>query len=95
MVVIWAHLKLQTTFFCIYKQCVVWSKTTLNYWVMVKRHLNLKEEVGGFPAVKSPLDLTDYLSGGQLPLVLWCWHVGLLSPKNKINCVVVVAEGIS
>jgi hypothetical protein len=25
-----------------------WSKTTLNYWVMVERYPNLKEEVGGW-----------------------------------------------
>ena len=38
-----------------------------------------------FPAAKSPFYLTKYMSGGQLPLVLWLWHVGLLSQKNKHN----------
>ena len=33
--------------------------------------------------VKSPLYLTKNLLGGQLPLVLWHWPVGLLSPKEK------------
>ena len=32
--------------------------------------------------VKSPLYLTENLSGGQLPHVLWGWPVGLLSIKN-------------
>ena len=32
-----------------------------------------------FLTVKSPL----YLLGGQLPSVLWCWHVDLLSQKEK------------
>ena len=26
---------------------IAWSETTLNYWMMVERYLNLKEEVGG------------------------------------------------
>jgi hypothetical protein len=33
--------------------------------------------------MKSPLYLTENLSGGELPLVLWHWHVGLLSPPQK------------
>ena len=32
---------------------------------------------------KSPLYLTDNLSGGQLPRVLWSWLVGLLSKKKQ------------
>ena len=36
-----------------------------------------------FPAVKSPLYLTENLSGGELPHVLWRWHVGLLSPPKS------------
>ena len=60
------------------------SKTTLNYWMIVVRYPNLKEEVGGsFPAVKSFSLLIENLSGGQLPHVLWHWHVGLLSPKKN------------
>jgi hypothetical protein len=35
-----------------------------------------------FPAVKSSLYLTEYLPGGQLSLVLWRWHVGLLSQQK-------------
>jgi hypothetical protein len=45
---------------------------TLNYWTMVKRYLNLKEEVGGsIPNCKisSLLDKTN-LPGGQLPPML-------------------------
>jgi hypothetical protein len=34
-----------------------------------------------FPDVKSPLYLTEDLPGDQLPHVLWCWHVDLLSQK--------------
>ena len=62
-----------------------WSERTLNYWMMVERYSNLKEEVGGsnLPAVKSPLYLTKNLSGGQLPHVLWCWPVRLLSRNNN------------
>ena len=33
--------------------------------------------------MKSPLYLTIFLPSGQLPLVLWRWHVGLLSQKRK------------
>jgi hypothetical protein len=53
--------------------------------MMVDKYPNLKEEVGGsrFPAVKPPLNLTENLSGGQLPPMLRRWHVGLLSQKNK------------
>ena len=35
-----------------------------------------------FPAVIS-LHLTENLQGGQLPLMLWCWHVGILSQKRQ------------
>ena len=38
-----------------------------------------------FLAVKSPLYLTENLPRGRLPLVLWCWHVGLLSQKRIKN----------
>jgi hypothetical protein len=51
---------------------------------MVERYPNLKEEVGGsIPGceISSPLCLTEDLPGGQLPHVLWRWHVGLLSKK--------------
>ena len=61
------------------------SETTLNYWMMVERCPNLKEEVGGLiPGceISSLLDKKN-LPGGQLPHVLWRWHVGLLSPKKK------------
>ena len=50
---------------------------------MVGRYPNLNEEV-----VKSPLYLTRDLPTGQLPHVLWRWHVGLLSQnkdENKIH----------
>ena len=36
-----------------------------------------------FLVVKSPLYLMENLLGGQLPPVLWRWHVGLLSQINK------------
>ena len=29
------------------KTISIWSKTTLNYWMMVERYPNIKEEVGG------------------------------------------------
>jgi hypothetical protein len=56
---------------------------TLNYEMMVERYPNLKQEVGGSnPAMKSPLYRMENFPDDQLPLVLWRWHVGLLSQKN-------------
>ena len=61
-----------------------WSEMTLNYRVMVEGYPNLKEEVGGSNlAVKSPLYLTENLPVGELPPVVWCWPIGLLSQKKK------------
>ena len=60
------------------------SETTLNYWTMVERYPNLKEEVGSSISnceISSLLDRN--LPGGQLPPLLCGWPVGLLSPKNK------------
>ena len=37
------------------------------------------------PVVKSPLYLAENLLDGQLPHVLWCWHVGLLSSNKQTN----------
>ena len=60
----------------------LWSETTLNYWKMLKRYPNLKEEVGGMiPGCE--IYLTKHLQGGQLSPVLWRWHVDLLSQKRK------------
>ena len=53
---------------------------TLNYWKMMERDPNLKEEVGG-----SILDceisslLGKNLPGDQLPPMFWRWPVGHLS----------------
>ena len=50
----------------------------------VERYPNLKEEVGGSIhgcEISSPPDKN--LAGGWLPHVLWRWHVGLLSQKQK------------
>jgi hypothetical protein len=47
---------------------------TLNYWMMVERYPNQKEEVGGL----NPGCENLYLPGGQLPL---CF--GLLSGKKN------------
>ena len=50
--------------------------------MMVERYPNLKEEVGGSKIgceISSLLDKN--LPGGQLPPMLWRWHVSLLS-KN-------------
>ena len=41
--------------------------------MMVERYPNLKEKVGGLMS-----DCEISLLDGQLPLVLWCWLVGLL-----------------
>ena len=49
-----------------------WSKTTLNYWMMVERSPNLKEEVGGsIPGCEYSSLLDKFLPSGRLPLVLW------------------------
>ena len=62
----------------------VWSETTLNYWMIVERYPNLKEEVGGsIPDCEISSLLDRNLPGGQLPPVLWHWLVGLLSPKKE------------
>jgi hypothetical protein len=59
---------------CNSKPNICWSRTTLNYRMVVERYPNLKEEVDNLiPEVKSPLYLMENLSGGQLPPVLWCW----------------------
>ena len=63
-----------------------WSDMTLNYWIMVEGYPNLKKEVSGLNPGYEISSLPDgNLSSGQLPLVLWHWHVGLLSQKNKIK----------
>ena len=63
----------------------LWSKPTLQYWMMVDIIPNLKEEVGGSIPGCEIFSLFDKknLSGDQLPIMLWHWHVGLLSLKNK------------
>ena len=56
---------------------------TLNYYMMVERYPNLTKEVGGLiPGceISSLLDMN--LPSGQLPLVLWRWHVDLMSRKK-------------
>jgi hypothetical protein len=46
---------------------------TLNFWMMVERYPNLKEEVGGsiLGCEISSLLGKKNLQGGQLPHVLW------------------------
>jgi hypothetical protein len=52
--------------------------------MMVKRYPNLKEEIGSsIRGCESPPYLTNYLPSGELPRVLWRWHVSLLSQKQK------------
>ena len=53
--------------------------------MMLEKYPNLKKEVrGSIPGVRSPLYLTKYLPGGQLPPMLWRWFVGLLA-QQQIN----------
>ena len=53
--------------FGVAKICPKWSKTTPNYWMMVERYPNLKEEVGGsILKCEYPLYLTKNLSSGHL-----------------------------
>ena len=50
----------------------------------MERYPNLKEEVGGSnPGCEISSLPGGNLSGGQLPHVLWCLHVGLLSQERK------------
>ena len=73
-------------FFLSFNISIVWSMTTLNYWMMVERYPNLKEEVGGLiPGCETSSILDINLPGGQLPHVLWQWLVGLMSQNIQIN----------
>ena len=59
--------------------------------MIVERYPNIKSEVGGLISrceISSLLDIN--LLGGQVPLVLWPWTLGLLSPKNKYNKYVMI-----
>ena len=48
-----------------------WSEATLNYWMMVERYPNLKEEVGdSITGCEFSSLLDKNLPDGQLPLVL-------------------------
>jgi hypothetical protein len=58
---------------------------TLNYWMMMERYPNLKEEVGGLTPnceISSLLDKKTFQVGNYL---LWRWHVDLLSQKKQNN----------
>ena len=59
---------------------------TLNYWMMMERYVNLKEEVGSsIPGCEISSLIDGNLSIDQLSHVLWYWHVGLLSSKKLKN----------
>ena len=58
-----------------------WPQTTRWWWRDAQ--ISRKRLAVWFPAVKSPLYLTNNLPGGQLSHVLWRWPVDLLSPKKK------------
>jgi hypothetical protein len=56
---------------------------TRNYWMMLEKYPNLKEEVGGsIPRyeISSLLDKKN-LPDSQLPPLLWRWPVGHLFHK--------------
>ena len=62
-----------------------WSKTTLNYWKMVERYPNLKEEVSvPFPAMKSSLYLTKKQTS-QVVNCLLCFGAHLLTFRLNKN----------
>ena len=62
----------------------IWSKMTLNYWMMVDKYPNLKEEVGDLiPNYEISSLLDKNLPCGQLPPMLWRSHVGLLYQKKS------------
>ena len=66
------------------KRSIVWSEMTLNYWMMVERYPNFKEEVGSSNPDCEISSLPDgNFPGGELLYVLWCWLVGLLSQKKE------------
>ena len=57
---------------------------TLNYRMMGRdTQISRRRLAVRIPTMKSPLYLTENLPGGQLPLVLCCWFVGLLSNKQQ------------
>ena len=59
-------------------------ETTVNYWIMVERYPAFIEEVGGsIPGSEISSLLDKILQGGELPPVLWRWHVSLLSQKKE------------
>ena len=51
-------------------------------WWLRNTQISRKSLAVWFLAVKSPLFLIEYLLDGQLPHVLWHWHVSILSQKN-------------
>ena len=54
-----------------------WLETTLNYWMIMERYPNPKEEVGNsIPDHEIPSLLDKTLARWRVPLVLWRWHVG-------------------
>ena len=68
-----------------------WSETTLNYWTVVERHPNLKEEVGGsilgFEISSLPLD-TKLVRWSIASCVVAPACRPYVSTKNKNNFMV-------
>ena len=53
-------------------------------WWLRNTQISRKSLAVWFLAVKCPLFLIEYLLDGQLPHVLWHWHVSILSQKKYI-----------
>ena len=69
---------------CIWTWATFWSKMTSNYWVMVEKYPNLKEEAGSSIPDCEISSLPDKnVTCGQLHPMIWRWHVINLSKNNK------------
>ena len=71
-------LILETTLMARWRWDEKYHMTTQRKWYLSRKRLAVR-----FPVVESSLYLTENLSGGQLPPMLWHWLVGLQSQKTK------------
>jgi hypothetical protein len=64
-----------------------WSETTLNYWMMVERYPNLKEEVGGLipncEISSLPYGKLARSSVASCALALACWPSASKKKKEE------------
>ena len=79
---IWFRMVFMQIITLVYKISTLWYHLTPSINNPSRKRLAVQ-----FPAMKSPLYLTENLPGGQLPPMLWHWHVGLLSQKKKVSTI--------